>query len=163
MKDYVTSDDLTYEDAINFAMFASANPELVDPPPNCKIVGVKWIFKTKLKETGEIDKFKARWVAKGYTQEEGINYREIFSPVARLKTIRIIVALAATKRWSIYQVDIKSAFLHGEINEDVYKLKKALYGLKQAPRAWYSKLESHLAANDDLIYTGNHEFDVLRV
>ncbi|RDX97648.1 hypothetical protein CR513_19562, partial [Mucuna pruriens] len=201
MKDYVTGDDLTYEDAINFAMFAGADP-LVDPPPNCKVVGVKWIFKTKLKETREIDKFKARLVAKGYTQEEGIDYREIFSPVAHLETIRMVVALATTKRWSIYQLDIKSAFLHEEINEDVYleqppsyifqgcehqvyKLKKALYGLKQAPRACYTKLESHLAANnflkclhehtlfvkkkeggeilivcvylDDLIYTSNHE------
>ncbi|RDX85713.1 hypothetical protein CR513_33058, partial [Mucuna pruriens] len=94
--------------------------ELIDPPPNCKIVSVKWIFKTKLKETEEIDKFKARLVAKGYTQEEGINYKEIFSPVARLETIRTIVTLTTTKRWSIYQLDIKSAFLHGKINEDVY-------------------------------------------
>ncbi|XP_027912899.1 uncharacterized protein LOC114172930, partial [Vigna unguiculata] len=94
--------------------------ELVDPPSNCKIVGVKWIFKTKLKELGEIDKFKARLVAKGYTQEEGIDYREIFALVALLETIRTVVALAATRRWTIYQLDIKSAFLHGAINEDVY-------------------------------------------
>ncbi|RDY12632.1 putative mitochondrial protein, partial [Mucuna pruriens] len=117
MKDYVTGDDLAYEDAINFAMFASADPhwkdamdakiqaiqrndtwELVDPPSNCKIIGVKWIFKTKLKETGEIDKFKARLVAKGYTLEEEIDYKEFFSPVAHLETIRTVVALAATKR-----------------------------------------------------------------
>jgi hypothetical protein len=194
--DYVTGDDLTEEDAVNFAMFAGADPvtykqaskiqhwreamdaeiqaiqkndtwELIDPPPNCKVVGVKWIFKTKLKETGQIDKFKARLVAKGYTQEEGIDYSEIFAPVARLETIRTVVALAASKRWSIRQLDIKSAFLHGAINENVYleqppgyvlqgsehqvyKLKKALYGLKQAPRAWYSKLESYLATNDFL-------------
>nr|KYP44586.1 Retrovirus-related Pol polyprotein from transposon TNT 1-94 [Cajanus cajan] len=193
MRDYVTGDALTEEDAMNFAMFAGADPvtynqasksqhwrnamdaeiqaiqrndtwQLVDPPSNCKVIGVKWIFKTKLKETGEIDKFKARLVAKGYTQEEGIDYGEIFAPVARLETVRTVIAIAATKRWSIYQLDIKSAFLHGEINEDVYleqppgyvcqgrehqvyKLKKALYGLKQAPRAWYSKLESHLVTN----------------
>ncbi|MCI04428.1 reverse transcriptase, partial [Trifolium medium] len=138
--DYVTCDDLTDEDAMNFAMF----------------VGVKWIFKTKLKETGEIEKFKARLVAKGYTQEEGMDYSEILAPVARLETIRTVVALAATKKWNIHQLDIKSAFLHGAINEDVYleqppgyvfqgrehqvyKLKKALYGLKQAPRAWYNR------------------------
>jgi len=193
MKEYITGKDLTNEEDTYFVMFAGGDPvtynqasksqhwrdamdteiqaiqrndtwELVDPPPNCKIVGVKWIFKTKLKETGEIDKFKARLVAKGYTQEEGIDYREIFAPVARLETIRTVVALAAIRRWTIYQLDIKSAFLHGAINEDVYieqppgyvsqgrehkvyKLKKALYGLKQAPRAWYSKLESFLAIN----------------
>lgn len=130
--------------------------ELIDPPPNCKVVGVNWIFKTKLKETGEIDKFKARLVAKGYTQEVGIYYSEIFAPVARLETIRTVVALATTKRWGIHQLDIKSTFLHGAINENVYleqppgyvfrgcehqvyKLKKTLYGLKQAPRAWYNK------------------------
>jgi hypothetical protein len=194
--DYVTGDDLTDVDAMNFAMFVGLDPvtykqaskvqhwrdamdaeipaiqkndtwELIDQPPNCKIVGVKWIFKTKLKETGEIEKFKARLVAKGYTQEEGIDYGEIFAPVARLETIRTVVALAATRKWNIHQLDIKSAFLHGAINENVYleqppgyvfqgrehqvyKLKKALYGLKQAPRAWYSKLESYLAANDFL-------------
>ncbi|RDY10937.1 hypothetical protein CR513_04463, partial [Mucuna pruriens] len=149
MKDYVTGDDLT--NAINFAMIAIVDLvtynqasksqhwrdamaveiqaiqrndtwELVNSPPNCKIVG--------------------------YTQEEEIDYIEIFSPVARLEIIRIVVALAATKRWSIYQLDIKSAFLHGKINEDVYKLKKVLHGLKQAPRAWYSKLQSHLVANN---------------
>ncbi|RDX97599.1 hypothetical protein CR513_19610, partial [Mucuna pruriens] len=131
--------------------------ELVDPPSNCKI--------TKLKETKEIDKFKARLVAKGYTQEEGIDYREIFSPIARLGTIRTVVALAAKKRWSIYQLDIKSVFVHGEINKDVYKLKKTLYGLKQAPRAWYNILQLKEGGEilivciyvDDLIYTGNHE------
>jgi len=129
--------------------------QLIDPPSDCKIIGVKWIFKTKLKESGEIDKFKARLVAKDYTQEKGIDYGDIFAPVARLETIRTVIAIAAEKRWSIYQLDIKSAFLHGEINEDVYleqppryicqgrehqvyKLKKALYGLKQAPRAWYN-------------------------
>ncbi|RDX94258.1 hypothetical protein CR513_23374, partial [Mucuna pruriens] len=92
-------------------------------------------LRTKLKETREIDKFKARLVAKGYVQEEGIDYKEVFSPVACLETIRTIVALATTKRWSIYQLNIKSAFLHREINEDVY--------LEQPP--------------DDMIYIGNHE------
>jgi len=149
MKEYITGKDLTNEEDTYFVMFAGGDPvtynqasksqhwrdamdteiqaiqrndtwELVDPPPNCKIVGVKWIFKTKLKETGEIDKFKARLVAKGYTQEEGIDYREIFAPVAHLETIRTVVALAAIRRWTIYQLDIKSAFLHGAINEDVY-------------------------------------------
>ncbi|RDY12629.1 hypothetical protein CR513_02542, partial [Mucuna pruriens] len=117
--------------------------EFVDPPPNCKIVGLKRIFKTKLKETKVIDKFKARLVAKGYTQEERIEYREIFSLVARLETIRIVVALATTKRWSIYQLDIKSAFLHGEINEDVY--------LEQPPRTQNLGIFYKVGGNEELL------------
>ena len=97
---------------------------------------------------------------KGYAQEYGVDYTEVFAPVARMKTIRLVVALAAQKGWPIYQLDVKSAFLHGELDETVYvdqpcgyeqkgeehkvyKLKKALYGLKQAPRAWYSHIEAY--------------------
>ena len=133
--------------------------ELVDAPNGVKPIGVKWIFKTKFKENGEVDKFKARLVAKGYAQEYGVDYTEVFAPVARLDTIRIILAMAAHYNWQVYQLDVKSAFLHGELKEDiyvqqptgflkkgkedkVYKLKKALYGLKQAPRAWYNMIES---------------------
>ena len=118
-------------------------------PEGVKTVGVKWIYKTKLNEKGEVDKHKARLVAKGYTQEYGIDYEEVFAPVARLETIRMVVSLAAQNAWEIFQLDVKSAFLHGELNEQffveqppgyiqkgneqkVYRLKKALYGLKQA-------------------------------
>ena len=120
----------------------------------------KWIYKTKLNENGEIDKYKARLVAKGYAQQYGVDYTEVFAQVARLDTIRLILALAAQHSWDVFQLDVKSAFLHGELNEEVsvnqplgyekkgeenkvYKLKKALYGLKQAPRAWYSKIEAY--------------------
>ena len=133
--------------------------ELTALPVREKTIGVKWIFKTKLNEKGEVEKYKARLVAKGYTQRFGIDYNEVFAPVARWDTIRIILALAACKGWIVYQLDVKSAFLHGELIEvvfieqpqgfevkgeetKVYKIKKALYGPKQAPRAWYSKLES---------------------
>ena len=134
--------------------------ELTNLPVGGKKIGVKWIFKTKLNENGEIDKHKARLVAKGYAQKYGVDYNEVFAPVARLDTIRLVLALAAQRGWTVYQLDVKSAFLHGVLNEEVfveqpcgyeikdnehkvYKLKKALYGLKQAPRAWYSRIESY--------------------
>lgn len=134
--------------------------ELTTLPTGARKIGVKWIFKTKLNERGEVDKYKARLVAKGYAQQHGIDYTEVFAPVARWDTIRMILALAAQNGWCVYQLDVKSAFLHGELNEDVfveqpqgyekkgeehkvYKLRKALYGLKQAPRAWYSRIEAY--------------------
>ena len=134
--------------------------ELTTLPAGAKRIGVKWIFKTKLNENGEVSKHKARLVAKGYSQQYGIDYTEVFAPVARWDTIRMFLALAACKGWEVYQLDVKSAFLHGELQEavfieqpqgyevkgeedKVYKLKKAIYGLKQAPRAWYNKIESY--------------------
>ena len=107
-----------------------------------------------------MDKYKVRLVAKGYKQKYGIDYKEVFAPVARQDTIRLIISITTQKSWPIYQLDVKSAFLHGELQEEVYveqpegfvqkgkeeqvyKLKKALYGLKQAPRAWYSRIDSH--------------------
>ena len=121
---------------------------------------MKWIFKTKLKENGEVDKYKARLVAKGYEQEFGVDYEEVFAPVARHDTIRLLIALAAQNSWPIFQLDVKSAFLHEDLKEHVfveqtsgyvkvgdefkvYQLKRALYGLKQAPRAWYSRIEAY--------------------
>jgi len=119
-------------------------------PAGTKKIGVKWIYKTKLNESGKVDKLKARLVAKGYAQQHGVDYTEVFALVARMDTVRMIIALAAQKSWLIYQLDVKFAFLHGELSEDlfegqpkgyeqkgnehkVYKLHKALYGLKQAP------------------------------
>jgi len=133
---------------------------LTDLPASCKKIGVKWLYKTKLNELGEVDKYKARLVAKGYSQQYGVDYTEVFAPVARMDTVRMIVALAAQRNWTIYQLDVKSAFLHGKLSEDVfveqpkgykkkgsegkvYQLHKALYGLKQAPRAWFSRIASY--------------------
>ncbi|KAL6345914.1 hypothetical protein AAG906_025194 [Vitis piasezkii] len=123
---------------------------LTELPAGAKKIGVKWVYKTKYNEHGKIDKYKARLVAKGYSQKYGVDYIEVFAPVARMDTIRMIIALAAQKNWTIFQLDVKSAFLHGELSEDVYgsehlvyKLHKALYGLKQAPRAWFSRIEAH--------------------
>lgn len=163
---FVGEDDpVKFEEAINSdkwkkAMEAEINSieenntwELVDPPTGAKIVGVKLVYKTKFNEKGEVDEFKARLVAKGFLQTHGIDFHEVFAPVARWDTIRVILALAAQRRWNVLQQDVKSAFLYGELKEDVnveqpkgfeksgedgekvYKLKKALYGLRQAPRA----------------------------
>lgn len=134
--------------------------ELTTLPTNAKRIGVKWVYKTKYNEKGEVEKHKARLVAKGYSQQFGVDFTEVFAPVARWDTIRTILALAAIKGWNVFQLDVKSAFLHGELSEvvyvdqpqgyqkkgeehKVYKLKKALYGLRQAPRAWYSKIEGY--------------------
>ncbi|GJY60111.1 retrovirus-related pol polyprotein from transposon TNT 1-94 [Tanacetum coccineum] len=130
--------------------------ELVDLPKGQKVIDVK--VSTKLKRNGEVDKYKACLVAKGYKQVYGVDYKEVFSPVARHDTIRLVIALAAQNSWPIFHLDVKSAFLHGELKEQVfvsqppgyvkdihkvYKLNKALYGLKQAPRAWYGRIEAY--------------------
>ncbi|GKA47149.1 retrovirus-related pol polyprotein from transposon TNT 1-94 [Tanacetum coccineum] len=127
------------------------------------IIALKWIYKVKLDEYGDVLKNKARLVAKGYRQEEGLDFEESFAPVARLEAIRIFLANAASKNMTVYQMDVKTAFLNGELKEvvyvsqpegfvdpdrphHVYRLKKALYGLKQAPRAWYDTLSKFLLA-----------------
>ena len=135
--------------------------ELVPRPTGQSVIGTKWVYKNKADEQGNITKNKARLVAQGYNQEEGIDYEETFAPVARLEAIRILLSFACHHNFKLYQMDVKSAFLNGFIKENVYveqpplfvhekypdhvfKLKKALYGLKQAPRAWYERLRSYL-------------------
>lgn len=135
--------------------------ELVDRPQHRKVIGVKWVYRTKLNADGSVNKYKARLVVKGYSQVFGVDFSETFAPVARLDTIRMLLALTAQKGWKTYQLDVKSAFLNGYLQEEiyveqpegfqvkgqeekVYLLKKALYGLKQAPRAWYSRIDEHL-------------------
>jgi hypothetical protein len=125
---------------------------LVEPPRDVNVIGTKWVFKNKQGEDGEIVRNKAILVAQGFSQIEGLDFRETFAPVTHLKAIRILLAFAASKGFKLYQMDIKSAFLNGFIQEKVYvmqppgfeklkyphrvyKLSKALYGLKKAPRA----------------------------
>ena len=91
--------------------------ELINLPKGHKTIGVKWVFKTKLKENGEVDKYKACLVAKGYKQEYGIDYTEVFALVARHDTIKLVIALATQNSWPIYQLDVKLAFLHGNLEE----------------------------------------------
>ncbi|KAJ9538292.1 hypothetical protein OSB04_031025 [Centaurea solstitialis] len=138
--------------------------DLVDLPKGHRVIGTKWIFRNKTDERGIVIKNKARLVAQGYTQEEGIDYDDVFAPVARIEAIRLFLAFASYKGFKVYQMDVKSAFLYGTIDEEVYvsqppgfedpkypdkvyKLRKALYGLHQAPRAWYDTLSSYLLEN----------------
>ncbi|GJY18688.1 retrovirus-related pol polyprotein from transposon TNT 1-94 [Tanacetum coccineum] len=138
--------------------------ELVPRPDCVMIISLKWIYKVKLDEYGDVLKNKARLVSKGYRQEEGIDFEESFALVARIKAIRIFIANDASKNMTIYQMDVKTTFLNGELKEEVYvcqpegfvdpdhpthvyRLKKALYGLKQALLAWYDTLSWFLLGN----------------
>ena len=135
--------------------------ELADKPENKKPIGVKWVYRTKLNPYGSVNKYKATLVVKGYVQIFGVDFFETFAPVARLDTIRLLLALPAQKGWVVYQMHVKSTFLNGYLEEEiyieqlegfevqghedkVYRLRKALYGLKQAPRSWYNIIDTHL-------------------
>ncbi|MCO5549929.1 hypothetical protein L7F22_003406 [Adiantum nelumboides] len=135
--------------------------DLVDLPAGKKPIGTKWVFKVKRKQDGTVDRYKARLVAKGYAQKKGIDYDETFAPTSRASTVRSLVAIAAHHNWKVHQLDIKTAFLNGDLQEEVNvsqpsgfvvkgqeqkvcRLRKALYGLKQAPRAWYEKIHTYL-------------------
>ena len=134
---------------------------LVKLPAGHKAIGLKWVLKLKKNSEGEIIKNKARLVAKGYVQQQGIDFDEVFAPVTRLDTVRVMLAIAANRGWQVHHLDVKSAFLNGELQEEVYvtqpegyevkgkeflvyKLYKALYGLRQAPRAWNMRLDKSL-------------------
>jgi hypothetical protein len=136
---------------------------LVDLPSGHKPIGLKWVYKAKKNEKGHVVKFKARIVAKGYVQKEGVDFDEVFAPVARLDSVRLLLAVAAQQSWEVHHLDVKSAFLNGEIKEEVYvsqppgfvkhgsegkvlRLNKVLYGLRQAPQAWNAKLDQSLVA-----------------
>jgi hypothetical protein len=127
------------------------------------VVSSKWLFKIKHVVDGGIEKYKARFVAHGFSQKEGIDYEETFAPIARYTSIITIIALAAKMKWKLHQMDIRTTFLNGVIKEEVYIeqpqgfeveyrkshvciLKKSLYGLKQAPRAWYGHIDSFLTS-----------------
>ncbi|GJV73135.1 putative ribonuclease H-like domain-containing protein [Tanacetum coccineum] len=137
---------------------------LVDLPKGKRAIGTKWVYRNKKDERGIVVRNKARLVAQGYTQEEGIDYDEVFAPVARIEAIRLFLAYASFMGFIVYQMDVKSAFLYGTIKEEVYvcqppgfedpqfpdkvyKVEKALYGLHQAPRAWYETLSTYLLEN----------------
>ncbi|CAH9142653.1 unnamed protein product [Cuscuta epithymum] len=135
--------------------------DLVDLPTGKKSIGCKWVFAVKVNPDGSVARLKARLVAKGYAQTYGVDYSNTFSPVAKLTYVRLLISLAATHDWHLHQLDIKNAFLHGDLQEEVYieqppgfvaqgeygkvcRLRKSLYGLKQSPRAWFGKFSQSI-------------------
>nr|GEU81141.1 hypothetical protein [Tanacetum cinerariifolium] len=160
---------------------------LVDLPKGKKAIGTKWVFRNKKDKRGIMIMNKARLVAQGYTQEEGIDYDEVFAHVVRIETIRLFLAYASFIGFMVYYMDVKSAFLHGRIKEEVYvcqspvfedpdhpqnvyKLVKALYGLHQTPRAWYETLAKYLLGNgfhrgkiDQTLFIKRQKGDILLV
>lgn len=143
------------------ALMKNETWDLVPKPKDPQHVSCKWVYRLKRKADGSIDRYKERLVARGFSQKYGEDYDETFSPVAKMTTVRSFLTLAASFRWKLWQLDVKNAFLYGELDKEIFmeqppgfesqeypnhvcKLKKALYGLKQAPRAWYGKLAPFL-------------------
>ncbi|CAL1372799.1 unnamed protein product [Linum trigynum] len=142
------------------ALEANRTWSLVYAPPNVHLIDSRWVFRIKYRPDGTIERFKARLVAKGYTQVEGLDYHETFAPVAKLVTVRCLLAVAVSRGWFIHQLDVNNAFLHGDLQEEVYmkvppgfaepgdtrvcRLHKSIYGLKQASRNWYQKFTAAL-------------------
>ena len=171
MSTIVQSEPGSFEEAVKHQVWKDAMHEeyesimkndfwdVVPRPEDKAVVTSKWLYKIKHGSDGSAEKFKARFVAHGFSQKEGVDYDDIFAPMARYTTIRSIIALVAMQGWSLHQRDVKTAFLHVAIKEEVYvkkplgfevedrdthvcKLNKYLYGLKQAPRAWYERIGS---------------------
>nr|GFC15158.1 putative reverse transcriptase, RNA-dependent DNA polymerase [Tanacetum cinerariifolium] len=160
---------------------------LVDLPYRKREIGTKWVYRNKKDERGIVIRNKARLVAQGHTKEEGIDYEEVFAPLARIEAIRLFLAYASFIGFPVYQMEVKSAFLYGTIEEEVYvcqlpgfedpehpdkvyKVVKALYGLHQAPRAWYETLATYLLENrfqrgtiDQTLFIKKQQKDILLV
>lgn len=157
-----------WDNAVNLELGAleeNRTWDVVSLPIGKNVVGCKWIFTIKYNADGTIERYKARLVAQGFTQQEGVDYMDTFSPVAKLTTVKVLLGLAAAKDWTLTQMDVSNAFLHGELDEEIYmslpqgytpapgtclppnpvcRLRKSLYGLKQASRQWYKRLSSVL-------------------
>ena len=138
--------------------------DLVELPEGKNVVGSRWVFKVKHNADGTVERFKACLVAQGYSQSQGVDYQEVFSPVVRYSSIRALLALANVRDWEVHQMDVKTAFLQGDLDEEIYmkqpdgyidkdkpnhvcKLKKSIYGLKQAARCWNIAIDTLLKSN----------------
>jgi len=179
-------DSIFWKEAIHDEMeslISNKTWKLCDLPSGCKAIGCKWVLRKKLKPDGSIDKYKARLVAKGYTQREDLDFFDTFSPVARITSIRFLIAIASIHDLIIHQMDVKTAFLNGDLDEEIYmeqpqgfvvegqenkvcKLTKSLYGLKQAPKQWHEKFDMCMLENgfkasecDKCIYYKSFEND----
>jgi len=157
------------------ALDANVTWELVVLPKDKKAIRCKWVYKVKHNANGSMSRYKVRLVAKGYAQTYGINYEETYSPYAKMTIVRAIIVMAATKGWSLHQMDVNNTFLHRDLHEEVYmeqppnyvdqtcpnlvyRLKKVLYGLKQAPRAWLDKIGQYLVTSG--FQTSNVDFSL---
>jgi hypothetical protein len=167
------------------ALQANNTWDLVPQPFDSNIITGTWVFHHKLHLDGSLDRYKARWVLWGFTQQPGIDFGETFSPVVKPATIRTILSIALSHAWPIHQLDVKNAFLHGTLSETVYCmqssgfidsahpdhvccLNRSLYGLKQAPRAWYTCFTSHIlhlgfvgARSDTSLFVYRHGSDIV--
>ncbi|XP_074315387.1 uncharacterized protein LOC141651581 [Silene latifolia] len=144
------------------ALLRNGTRDVVDLPAGKKAIGNKWVYKVKLRADGSVERFKARLVVLGNRQEAGIDFFETFAPTAKMVTVRVFLAVAAARNWELHQMDVHNAFLHGDLEEEVYmklplgysvdtpgkvcRLKKSLYGLRQASRCWFEKLSNSLLA-----------------
>ena len=143
------------------ALYDNGTWSVIKLPQGKKAVGSRWVYKTKFNSDGTVERHKARLVAHGFTKTYEVDYKETFAPVAKMNTVRVLLSLAVNQSWPLYQMDVKNAFLHCQLEEEVYmklppghsqsydpdmvcKLHKSIYGLKQSPRSWYSKLSSVL-------------------
>ena len=142
------------------ALHKTGTWDLVDLPSGKSSISCKWVYKIKTQSNGTVDRYKARLISSGFTQEYEIDYEETFAPVARLSSVRTLLAIYAARKWLLFQMDVKNVFINGEISEEVYmklppgysypsgfphrvyRLWRALSGLKQAPRAWFAKFSS---------------------